>query len=78
MGKCRPSGLQPTMGRASGLEERIANTDYRRHHLKSRRLYVPADDFTDRRRCIPFSHLSASIVPPRKRASEGLFPSSTR
>jgi F-type H+-transporting ATPase subunit beta len=35
---------------------------------------VPADDFTDPAAVHTFSHLSASIVLSRKRASEGLFP----
>jgi F-type H+-transporting ATPase subunit beta len=37
-------------------------------------VYVPADDFTDPAAVHAFSHLSASIVLSRKRASEGLFP----
>ena len=37
-------------------------------------MYVPADDFTDPAAVHTFSHLSASIVLSRKRASEGLFP----
>jgi F-type H+-transporting ATPase subunit beta len=37
-------------------------------------VYVPADDFTDPAAVHTFSHLSASIVLSRKRASEGLFP----
>jgi F-type H+-transporting ATPase subunit beta len=36
---------------------------------------VPADDFTDPSAVHTFSHLSASIVLSRKRASEGLYPS---
>jgi len=35
---------------------------------------VPADDLTDPAAVHTFSHLSASIVLSRKRASEGLFP----
>lgn len=35
---------------------------------------MPADDFTDPAAVHTFSHLSASIVLSRKRASEGLFP----
>jgi len=35
---------------------------------------VPADDFTDPAAVHTFSHLSASIVLSRKRASEGLYP----
>jgi F-type H+-transporting ATPase subunit beta len=37
-------------------------------------VYVPADDFTDPAAVHTFSHLSASIVLSRKRASEGLYP----
>jgi F-type H+-transporting ATPase subunit beta len=37
-------------------------------------VYVPADDFTDPAAVHTFSHLSASIVLSRKRASEGFFP----
>jgi F-type H+-transporting ATPase subunit beta len=37
-------------------------------------VYVPADDLTDPSAVHTFSHLSASIVLSRKRASEGLFP----
>ena len=35
---------------------------------------MPADDFTDPAAVHTFSHLSASIVLARARASEGLFP----
>jgi F-type H+-transporting ATPase subunit beta len=38
-------------------------------------VYVPADDLTDPAAVHTFSHLSASIVLSRKRASEGLYPS---
>jgi F-type H+-transporting ATPase subunit beta len=38
-------------------------------------VYVPADDFTDPAAVHTFSHLSASIVLSRERASEGLYPS---
>jgi F-type H+-transporting ATPase subunit beta len=37
-------------------------------------VYVPADDFTDPAAVHTFSHLSASIVLSRQRASEGLYP----
>lgn len=37
-------------------------------------VYVPADDFTDPAAAHIFSHLSASVVLSRKRASEGLYP----
>jgi F-type H+-transporting ATPase subunit beta len=66
-------GYQPTMGtELSGLEERIANTDTGAI-TSIQAVYVPADDFTDPA-VHTFSHLSASIVLSRKRASEGLFP----
>jgi F-type H+/Na+-transporting ATPase subunit beta len=67
-------GYQPTMGtELSGLEERIANT--RAGAITSiQAVYVPADDLTDPAAAHVFSHLSASIVLSRKRASEGLYP----
>ena len=67
-------GYQPTMGtELSGLEERIANT--RPGAITSiQAVYVPADDLTDPAAVHVFSHLSASIVLSRKRASEGLYP----
>jgi F-type H+-transporting ATPase subunit beta len=67
-------GYQPTMGtELSSLEERIANTDAGAI-TSIQAVYVPADDFTDPAAVHTFSHLSASIVLSRKRASEGLFP----
>ena len=67
-------GYQPTMGtELSGLEERIANTNSGAI-TSVQAVYVPADDFTDPAAVHTFSHLSASIVLGRKRASEGLFP----
>src|SRR5579863_7687718 len=67
-------GYQPTMGtELSGLEERIANTDSGAI-TSIQAVYVPADDFTDPAAVHTFSHISASIVLSRKRASEGLFP----
>lgn len=67
-------GYQPTMGtELSGLEERIANTDSGAI-MSIQAVYVPADDFTDPAAVHTFSHLSASIVLSRKRASEGLYP----
>jgi len=67
-------GYQPTMGtELSGLEERIANTDAGAI-TSIQAVYVPADDFTDPAAVHTFSHLSASIVLSRKRASEGLYP----
>jgi len=67
-------GYQPTMGtELSALEERIANTD-KGAITSIQAVYVPADDFTDPAAVHTFSHLSASIVLSRKRASEGLYP----
>src|SRR5471032_2911563 len=67
-------GYQPTMGtELSRLEERIANTDSGAI-TSIQAVYVPADDFTNPAAVHTFSHLSASIVLSRKRASEGLFP----
>ena len=67
-------GYQPTMGtELAQLEERIANTDTGAI-TSIQAVYVPADDFTDPAAVHTFSHLSASIVLSRKRASEGLFP----
>ena len=67
-------GYQPTIStELSGLEERIANTDTGAI-TSIQAVYVPADDFTDPAAVHTFSHLSASIVLSRKRASEGLFP----
>lgn len=67
-------GYQPTLGTdLSKLEERIANTDTGAI-TSIQAVYVPADDFTDPAAVHTFSHLSASIVLSRKRASEGLYP----
>ncbi len=67
-------GYQPTMAtELAQLEERIANTQTGAI-TSIQAVYVPADDFTDPAAVHTFSHLSASIVLSRKRASEGLFP----
>ncbi|KJR29745.1 F0F1 ATP synthase subunit beta [Vibrio navarrensis] len=67
-------GYQPTMSsELATLEERIANTE-NGSITSLQAVYVPADDFTDPAAVHTFSHLSASIVLSRKRASEGLFP----
>ncbi len=67
-------GYQPTMStELAELEERIANTDTGAI-TSIQAVYVPADDFTDPAAIHAFSHLSASIVLSRKRASEGLYP----
>lgn len=67
-------GYQPTMSsELSELQERIANTE-NGSMTSIQAVYVPADDFTDPSAVHTFSHLSASIVLSRKRASEGLYP----
>jgi F-type H+-transporting ATPase subunit beta len=67
-------GYQPTIGsELSGLEERIANTSSGAI-TSVQAVYVPADDFTDPAAVSAFSHISASIVLSRDRASQGLFP----
>jgi F-type H+-transporting ATPase subunit beta len=67
-------GYQSTMStELSGLEERIANT-HAGAITSIQAVYVPADDLTDPAAVHVFSHLSASIVLSRKRASEGLYP----
>jgi F-type H+-transporting ATPase subunit beta len=67
-------GYQPTMGtELSQLEERIADTESGAI-TSIQAVYVPADDLTDPAAVHTFSHLSASIVLSRKRASEGLYP----
>ncbi|MEB0140630.1 MULTISPECIES: F0F1 ATP synthase subunit beta [unclassified Undibacterium] len=67
-------GYQPTMGsELAGIEERIANTA-QGAITSIQAVYVPADDFTDPAAVHTFSHLSASIVLSRKRASEGFYP----
>jgi F-type H+-transporting ATPase subunit beta len=67
-------GYQPTMGtELAALEERIANT--KGGAITSiQAVYVPADDFTDPAAAHTFSHLSATVVLSRQRASAGLFP----
>lgn len=67
-------GYQPTLEtELSKLEERIANTDAGAI-TSIQAVYVPADDLTDPAAVHVFSHLSASIVLSRKKASEGLYP----
>jgi len=67
-------GYQPTLAsEIADLEERISNTDSGAI-TSLQAVYVPADDFTDPAAVHIFSHLSASIVLSRKRASEGLYP----
>ncbi|MET4141703.1 F0F1 ATP synthase subunit beta [Pedobacter sp. UYP1] len=68
-------GYQPTLEtELSELEERIANTDAGAI-TSIQAVYVPADDLTDPAAVHAFSHLSATIVLSRERASEGLYPS---
>lgn len=67
-------GYQPTLStELSLLEERIASTDTGAI-TSIQAVYVPADDLTDPAAVHTFTHLSASIVLSRKRASEGLYP----
>ena len=67
-------GYQPTMAsELSELQERITNTEHAAI-TSIQAVYVPADDLTDPAAVHTFSHLSASIVLSRKRASEGLYP----
>ena len=67
-------GYQPTMStELAQLEERIASTNTGAI-TSIQAVYVPADDFTDPAAVHTFSHLSASIVLSRKRASEGFYP----
>jgi F-type H+-transporting ATPase subunit beta len=67
-------GYQPTLAtELASLQERITST--RNAAITSiQAVYVPADDFTDPAAAHIFSHLSASVVLSRKRASEGLYP----
>jgi len=67
-------GYQPTLGtELAALEERICNTPAGAI-TSIQAVYVPADDFTDPAVVHTFSHLSASIVLSRDRASQGLYP----
>lgn len=67
-------GYQPTLAtELATLEERIASTN-KGSITSIQAVYVPADDFTDPAAAHIFSHLSASVVLSRKRASEGLYP----
>ena len=67
-------GYQPTLAsELSELQERISST--KSGAITSiQAVYVPADDFTDPSATHTFSHLSASVVLSRKRASQGLYP----
>lgn len=67
-------GYQPTLAsEIADLEERISNSSAG-SITSIQAVYVPADDFTDPAAVHTFSHLSASIVLSRQRASQGLYP----
>jgi F-type H+-transporting ATPase subunit beta len=67
-------GYQPTLAtELAEFEERICST-HSGAITSIQAVYVPADDFTDPAAVHTFSHLSATIVLSRKRASEGLYP----
>jgi len=67
-------GYQPTLASdLAELQERICNTTTGAI-TSIQAVYVPADDFTDPSASHTFSHLTASIVLSRKRASEGFYP----
>ncbi|MDX1816325.1 MAG: F0F1 ATP synthase subunit beta [Marinobacter sp.] len=67
-------GYQPTLAtELAELEERICSS--KSASITSvQAVYVPADDLTDPSATHIFSHLTASIVLSRKRASQGLYP----
>jgi len=67
-------GYQPTLAtELAELEERICSS-HNGAITSVQAVYVPADDMTDPSATHTFSHLSASIVLSRKRASQGLYP----
>jgi len=67
-------GYQPSLANdLAELEERICTTSSG-SITSVQAVYVPADDFTDPSAVHTFSHLSATVVLSRKRASEGLYP----
>ena len=67
-------GYQPSLANdLAELEERICTTASGAI-TSVQAVYVPADDFTDPSAVHTFSHLSATVVLSRKRASEGLYP----
>ncbi len=67
-------GYQPTLASdLAELEERISST-HTGAMTSVQAVYVPADDFTDPAVIHTFTHLSASIVISRDRASQGLYP----
>ena len=67
-------GYQPTLGtELAELQERISSTNSG-SITSIQAVYVPADDFTDPSATHTFSHLSASVVLSRNKASEGIYP----
>jgi F-type H+/Na+-transporting ATPase subunit beta len=67
-------GYQPTLAtEMSEMQERISNTATGAI-TAVQAVYVPADDFTDPAAVHTFSHLSASVVLSRRRASQSLYP----
>lgn len=67
-------GYQSTLASdIAELEERICGTK-EASVTSIQAVYVPADDFTDPSATHLFSHLSASVVLSRKRASQSLYP----
>lgn len=67
-------GYQPTLGsELAELEDRITSTPSG-SITSVQAVYVPADDFTDPAVIHTFTHLSASIMLSRDRASQGLYP----
>lgn len=67
-------GYQSTLASdIAELQERIAGTK-EASVTSIQAVYVPADDFTDPSATHIFSHLSASVVLSRKRATQSLYP----
>lgn len=67
-------GYQPTLGtEMAAFQNRICSTS-NGAITAVQAVYVPADDFTDPAVVHTFTHLSASIVLSRERASLGLYP----
>ncbi|MEA3470031.1 MAG: F0F1 ATP synthase subunit beta [Thermodesulfobacteriota bacterium] len=67
-------GYQPTLAsELAELEERICSSASA-SITSVQAVYVPADDLTDPSATHTFSHLSASVVLSRKRASQGFYP----
>ncbi len=67
-------GYQPTLStELAELEDRITSTPSG-SITSVQAVYVPADDFTDPAVVHTFTHLSATIMLSRDRASQGLYP----